>query len=558
MTFVAEKFLPTGTYVVINVKHDLSIAYRDALGHTGNGGLTSGWGESIQWNITLLSQKKWIIESAFSGFSADLPIDVEEDDEIATKAAHEKPHQWVIKQRQEDPDTYLIYSPTATGLFWSLQSSQEGATPQLVGDSTDASTWWRFKTDSSPAPKVVHDYSTPLSVIRPTAHPHAEKHKVAITIPPGWLTTISAVSLGQCLNLIRIQRKVRGALEAQDLTSSWEAVGQVMTLDASASANSHPMHAVSDTATVLVLEFYHAKSNNTVTDPLRLAGKEEFASNLTICSALRPTDYRSFSDYETFYIFDGQGPALNAIATVHISVKVFVDLDDPGKPVPGTVQSGYDVHLDLPRPRFMDEYLDNYNIIFVVDDSGSMSGDKWRQVREALSQIGNEAMQYDADGVDICFLNSSVVGKRIKSQEELWDAYDQVQPSNGTPTGAKLNEILGGIISKLNGAINTSQYGQIKPVDIIVLTDGAPTDDPGAVIQAAARRLDQGKHHPNCVGIQFVQIGNDYGADRALQALCKGPVRNMVDTVPFVKRFTPERLKRVLLGALHPSIRAKI
>ncbi|KAF9559785.1 hypothetical protein CPC08DRAFT_637306 [Agrocybe pediades] len=433
MTFVAEKFLPTGTYVVINVKHDLSIAYRDALGHTGNGGLTSGWGESIQWNITLLSQKKWIIESAFSGFSADLPIDAEEDDEIATKAAHEKPHQWVIKQRQEDPDTYL----------------------------TDASTWWRFKTDSSPAPKVV--------------------------------------SLGQCLNLIRIQRKVRGALEAQDLTSSWEAVGQVMTLDASASANSHPMHAVSDTATVLVLEFYHAKSNNTVTDPLRLAGKEEFASNLTTCS-----------------IFDGQGSALNAIATVHISVKVFVDLDDPGKPVPGTST--------------------NYNIIFVVDDSGSMSGDKWRQVREALSQIGNEAMQYDADGVDICFLNSSVVGKRIKvgeifcdpqymSQEELWDAYDQVQPSNGTPTGAKLNEILGGIISKLNGAINTSQYGQIKPVDIIVLTDGAPTDDPGAVIQAAARRLDQGKHHPNCVGIQFVQIGNDYGADRALQALCKGPVR---------------------------------
>jgi len=43
-----------------------------------------------------------------------------------------------------------------------------------------------------------------------------------------------------------------------------------------------------------------------------------------------------------------------------------------------------------------------------------MCGEKWEQVREALSQIGNEAMQYDADGVDICFLNSLVVGKRIK------------------------------------------------------------------------------------------------------------------------------------------------
>lgn len=96
---------------------------------------------------------------------------------------------------------------------------------------------------------------------------------------------------------------------------------------------------------------------------------------------------------------------------------------------------------------------------------------------------------------------------------------------DGTPTGAKLHAILGAIISKLNNAAGTTDYGNIKPVDIIVLTDGAPTDDPGAVIQDAARRLDEGKHHLNCVGIQFVQIGNDNGADRALQALCKGPVR---------------------------------
>jgi hypothetical protein len=35
-----------------------------------------------------------------------------------------------------------------------------------------------------------------------------------------------------------------------------------------------------------------------------------------------------------------------------------------------------------------------------------MKGEKWAQVRTVLSQIGNEAMQYDADGIDICFLNS--------------------------------------------------------------------------------------------------------------------------------------------------------
>ena len=115
-------------------------------------------------------------------------------------------------------------------------------------------------------------------------------------------------------------------------------------------------------------------------------------------------------------------------------------------------------------------------------------------------------------------------------------------------------------------------------MDIIVVTDGIPTDDPASVIQAAAQKLDEGLHHPNAVGIQFVQIGDEEGADDALVALCNGPVRvsslfpllasrpliwpsyiqGMVDTVPYVKPLTPEKLKRVLLGALHPSIRARL
>jgi len=43
-----------------------------------------------------------------------------------------------------------------------------------------------------------------------------------------------------------------------------------------------------------------------------------------------------------------------------------------------------------------------------------MSGSRWKQVRAALSQIGDEAMQYDADGVDMLFLNSPVEQRRIK------------------------------------------------------------------------------------------------------------------------------------------------
>jgi hypothetical protein len=81
------------------------------------------------------------------------------------------------------------------------------------------------------------------------------------------------------------------------------------------------------------------------------------------------------------------------------------------------------------------------------------------------------------------------------------------------------------IIEKLDDAVDTPAYGRIKPIDIIVITDGIPTDDPASIIQAAARKLDEGLHHPNAIGIQFVQIGNEEGADEALKALCDGPVR---------------------------------
>jgi len=191
-----------------------------------------------------------------------------------------------------------------------------------------------------------------------------------------------------------------------------------------------------------------------------------------------------------------------------------------------------------------------------------MSGGRWKQVQAAFTQIGHEAMQYDADGIEICFINSTVRREFVKvgdyfvfpcigpykhnwqSQDDILNVYNQVQPGGArfhifahsqfdcslfpigvTPTGAKLDAVLTRIIDKLEDAVDTPAYGLIKPMDIIVLTDGVPTDDPATVLQAAARKLDEGLHHPNAVGIQFVQIGNEEGADVALQDLCNGPVR---------------------------------
>lgn len=79
---------------------------------------------------------------------------------------------------------------------------------------------------------------------------------------------------------------------------------------------------------------------------------------------------------------------------------------------------------------------------------------------------------------------------------------------------------MGRIVEKLDDAADMHVYGWIKPMDIIVVTDGVLTDDPSSVIQTAAQTLDEGLHHPNMVGIQFIQIGDEEGADDALIALC--------------------------------------
>lgn len=49
-------------------------------------------------------------------------------------------------------------------------------------------------------------------------------------------------------------------------------------------------------------------------------------------------------------------------------------------------------------------------------------------------------------------------------------------------------------------------------------------DDPHQVLVDFCARMKDSKHHPNAVGVQFVQIGNDPGADTALKKLMQGDV----------------------------------
>ena len=48
-----------------------------------------------------------------------------------------------------------------------------------------------------------------------------------------------------------------------------------------------------------------------------------------------------------------------------------------------------------------------------------MCGTRWDEVRLALTELSKEAMQYDADGMEICFLNSKQHKERVAVREGL-------------------------------------------------------------------------------------------------------------------------------------------
>ena len=170
-------------------------------------------------------------------------------------------------------------------------------------------------------------------VKRPTRLDSAIKNAFAVTIPAGWLTTItsvrtfavqffklscSKVSCGNCVNLVRVRRLVNGALEKEDLVSGWDSIDEAMTVDGS-DADSLALPSKEDSY-VLVIEAF-SSSNRARKDPRKLPKSKHTSTNLRVitvrtchdCSphcvdddtqTSRPNTMKSFPDFQTFTVKD--------------------------------------------------------------------------------------------------------------------------------------------------------------------------------------------------------------------------------------------------------------
>lgn len=219
-------------------------------------------------------------------------------------------------------------------------------------------------------------------------------------------------------------------------------------------------------------------------------------------------------------------------------------------------------------------FLGQFDTVFLIDDSGSMAGSRWRETAAALSAIAPICTQFDANGVDVYFLNArnpyatdNLGGfTHVTSESAIQEIFSTVSPKGGTPTGTRLNAILRDYIADLSKSLTKGKEAQQKPLNIIVITDGAATDDVESAIVSAAKKLDKVGAVPWQVGIQFFQVGHDTAAARDLRelddALSEGHgVRDMVDTMPWAGgedgQLTAAGIMKVTMGAVNRRLDRK-
>ena len=208
-------------------------------------------------------------------------------------------------------------------------------------------------------------------------------------------------------------------------------------------------------------------------------------------------------------------------------------------------------------------FLSSFDTVFVIDDSGSMAGRSWRETAAALSAIAPVCTAHDADGIDIYFLNAPDNSEylNVKSATDVSRIFESVRPYGGTKTGEKLRTILQPYLRQIEqrGADN------VKPLNIIVITDGVPSDDPESEIKMAMRKLEKADAPMWQLGIQFFQVGNEYGAAEALRYLDEevkiaGCDRDIVDTTPWKADsggLSGEGILKCVLGAVNKRLDRK-
>lgn len=130
--------------------------------------------------------------------------------------------------------------------------------------------------------------------------------------------------------------------------------------------------------------------------------------------------------------------------------------------------------------------LQKYNIAVIADDSGSMMnrtniGTRWSELKDTLTLVIEIACCFDADGVDVYFLNRGGVKGVAHAKDPRLESAFASGPSGGTPLAETISRVI-------------RDQGSEKPLLLLVATDGVPdggVDKVSTVIRQTIKDPDQ-------------------------------------------------------------------
>lgn len=127
------------------------------------------------------------------------------------------------------------------------------------------------------------------------------------------------------------------------------------------------------------------------------------------------------------------------------------------------------------QPFFADRLIElfPYDIVFIADDSGSMTsfspqgGTRWDQLKLTIRMVMETALLFDSDGIDVFFLHrrGEQGYKNVTNAQQINEMFDK-------PLDSKANTPL---LLRLDTLFKSYEDND-KPVLFVIATDGEPTD----------------------------------------------------------------------------------
>ena len=165
------------------------------------------------------------------------------------------------------------------------------------------------------------------------------------------------------------------------------------------------------------------------------------------------------------------------------------------------------------------EELKKYDFIVLVDKSDSMNEKdckgqtRWVFAQESVLGLARECMKYDDNGITVGFFAS----KLSKLYENVTDGVEvlktifaEQQPAGSTDTAGAVKQVIDQYLAVRNNK-------DAKPIIVVVVTDGRPTDEPALVkVIVDATKVISSREE---IGLQFIQVGFDPHAKDFLKRL---------------------------------------